>query len=313
MVQEDMKNPIPHSAIIMIDEVHLISLDVEFLLGVLPMVLKRRPDLRLVLTSATCDSKRLLAHFSSFSPIKIEVPGRPQQLTHVHLGSADMTSSYEVLIVRCIRLMFSDPRIMDGDALVFPPNADDIPPVIRKCKEALNQDHGDALKKVEFIELSYDEPLDEDHMASTDRVDETGVVKRKIIFATNVAGSSITLPRVRLIVLSGKRTFDKYDCTTRSNETVTESCSQAELTQMAGRAGRTQSGLVMYCFKREVYDKLALRTPDTLHHGDLTKIVMRIIGTVGNMEDFKWYTGPSQEQIQTSLARLVANGMIRRG
>jgi ATP-dependent helicase HrpA len=308
--QKRMDLLVPDTAIIMIDEIHLLSLDVEFLLGVLPLILKRRPDLRLIITSANCHSERLLNHFRSFSPIKIEIHGRPQALTHAHPGSADMTSSYEILIVRCISLMFSDPRIMDGDVLIFLPDDDKIAEVAQMCIRALNKDHGIGLRNVEFIKILDEDPLSGLKTASTDRLDESGMVKRKIIFASNVIGSSITLPRIRLVVLSGKRTFSRYHCTLRGTEVVTESCSQAELAQMAGRAGRLRPGLAVYCFSREVYDQLAPHTPPPLHNGDITRTIMRALGTVGSLGNFKWFTTPHPEQIETSVQRLVATGMI---
>ena len=85
MAREDMQNPVPDSAIIIIDEIQLHSLDVQLLLGILPSILKSRPDLKLILTSETSDAERLVKHFSAFSPIQVGISGAGRHHLHTSI------------------------------------------------------------------------------------------------------------------------------------------------------------------------------------------------------------------------------------
>jgi HrpA-like RNA helicase len=310
MLNKDMKDPIPQAAIVIIDEAHELSQNIEYLLAVMRVVLKRRPDLRLILMSATCNAERICRHFASFKPIQINVAGATQQLTHIWLKESDLTSSYEVLIVRSLRMMYLDPRITDGDALVFLPGVGEISQVSAQCLKVLNQEHPDAFRNVEFLRLSRDVPLDERNLVSTDRFAEDGTVKRKIIFATNIAETSITLPRIRMVVLTGKNKLSHFDPTTLATDLIPIQCSKHQLTQQAGRAGRVQPGIVVHCYHKSTYDKLDLNPVETLRHSDLTMDLIQILASTGDIRSHGWFTTPDPEQIDSALIRMADHGLI---
>lgn len=310
MLNKDMADPIPKAAVVIIDEVHELSQNIQYLLAVMLVVLRRRPDLRLVLMSATCNAPALRNHFVDFKPIQIDVAGATQRLTHVFLKESDRTSSYEVLIIRSLRLMFLDSRITDGDCLIFLPGVGEISQISSMSYKVLNQDHPEAFRNVEFLRLSRDVPLDEQNLVSTDRFVEDGTVKRKIIFATNIAETSITLPRIRMVVLTGKNKLSHFDPTTLATDLIPIQCSKHQLTQQAGRAGRTQPGLVMHCYHKSTYDSLSVNPVDPLLHSDLTMDLIQILAATGDIKTHCWFTIPDPEQIDSALVRMADHGLI---
>jgi ATP-dependent helicase HrpA len=310
MIAESSEIPVPDSAIIMIDEVHLISLDVEFLLMAMSKVLERRPDLRLILASATCEAERLLGHFSKFSPLKVQVDGSAHQVHHLYLDPTDRSIRYNRMILKRLKEFFLDP-LSGGNCLVFVPNVAEIGYISRMCSRELNQEHGAIFKNVEFLALSTDRPLDEYTTVSTLRFaeDGSGIIKRKIIFATSVAASAITLPDIRLVIISGKTEISHYDATTDATDEITVPCSKDEITQMSGKAGRTQPGLVVHCYYEEDFERLHQRPPLPSFHSDLTPVFMKRL-VFGNRQSLKWFNPPFPEQAETSFRRMIEAGLI---
>jgi HrpA-like RNA helicase len=258
MAQEDMQNPVPDSAIIIIDEIELDSLDVQLLLGILPSILKCRPDLKLILTSESFDAGRLIKHFSAFSPIQVGItgPGR-HHLEHVYLEPG-YTRSQDTRILQGLRSFFLDPFILTGDCLVFLKNEEEAYDTLNLCSRTLKHDHESIFKNVEFLTLTRDDPLGEFEIASTCRpADDGSGIKRKIIFATSIVASSITIPGIRLVMITGKNEVPRFDPNFRGTEMVTYQLSKGEIIQMCGRAGRTRSGTAMHLYHCKDSDKLA--------------------------------------------------------
>lgn len=312
ILAETSEIPVPDSAIIMIDEIHLVSLDVEFLLMAMPKVLERRPDLRLVLASATCDAERLLGHFSEFSPIKVQIDGSAHHVQHVYLHPEDRSFRYNLMILDRLRIFLLDP-LSEGDCLVFVPNVAEIDYISGMCSRILIQEHGAGFKNVEFLALSKDKPLDEYTIVSTTRPAEDGsaINKRKVIFATSVAASSITLPDIRLVIISGKNEISHYDATTDATDDITVPCSKDEITQMCGRAGRIQPGLVEHCYYEEDFKRLHQRPPLPSFHSDLTPVLMKRL-VFGDRKSLKWFNPPFSEHVETSFRRMIEAGIIPR-
>jgi len=242
----------------MIDEIHILSLDVELLLGMLHMVLQKRPDLRLILASATCEADRLVKHFSQFSPIKIEITGTAHNIEHIYLHPDDRRSQ-ETRILQGLRSFFLDPLVMTGDCLIFMRNMDDILSIRSECCKRLKREHPAIFDNVNFFVLTADDPdSDYAYVTSSWRAkDGSGTMNRRVIFATSVAASSITLPNVRLVMITGKTEEPHFDHRTRSTEMVTRPLAISEIIQMAGRTGRTRSGTAMHFYHCNDSDKLA--------------------------------------------------------
>jgi ATP-dependent helicase HrpA len=257
LLTNDPESPVPDTAIIMIDGIHILSLDVELLLGMLHMVLQKRPDLRLVLASATCEADRLVKHFSQFSPVKIEITGTAHHIEHIYLQPDDRRSQ-ETRILQGLRSFFLDPLILNGDCMVFMKNLKELAPVMWSCARTLRRDHPAVFDNVEFLVLSADDAREyEDPSTSRPTEDGSGNMMRKVIFATSVAASSITLPNVRLVMITGKIEEPHFDHRTRSTEMVTRSLALTEIIQMSGRTGRTRPGTVMHFYHCNDSDKLA--------------------------------------------------------
>lgn len=304
-------NPsIPDADVIIIDEVHELSRNIEFLLGKMKPVLRARPDLRLVLMSATCDADAICRHFVDFSPVRIDIAGKTKRLDRVTLGEGEKEYSYEVMAYHLIRKFLIDPEITRGDCLVFLPGIGEISQIHDFCLRNLGEDEPEIFAKCELLRLARDLPLDEQALVTTDRFHADGSLLRKVIFATNVAETSITLPNVRLVATAGKSKMSHYDPAIMSTDLISVPCSRHQITQQLGRAGRTSDGVGICFFTETEYQMLPEFSPRALLHADLTPMIPQIIHGGIKLKDFEWFTQPEPEQLVTALSRLADAGII---
>ena len=303
---------LPDASVIVIDEVHDFGLNIEYLLAELTLALRERPDLRLVLMSATVNAEEILAHFSAFSPTRIDVEGETKHLEMIYLQPDEVEYSYQFHIYHAVRLFITDPDIESGDCLVFLPGVAEIVQISEGCRKALSQDYPDALAKVEILKLAKDLPLDEQNLVKTDRYVD-GRKLRKIIFATNVAETSITLPDIRLVVETGKGKMSQYDPTTLSTDLILVSCSQHQVQQRRGRAGRVSDGVVCHCYTLDEFGRLEKFSPRPLKHADLTPIIPKILNGGSQLRSYPWFTHPEPEFLVAALSRMIDFGLLENG
>ena len=271
-------------SMLILDEAHERSLNIDFLLGYLKQLLPRRPDLKLVVTSATIDTEAFSAHFGG-API-IEVSGRlyPVEVRYRPVGEEDDDPSHIEEAVSAVTEALKESA--EGDVLVFMPTERDI----RETRDLLE---GRLAPACEVMALF-------GRMASQDqqRVFSPGP-KRRVIVATNVAETSITLPRIRYVVDTGLARMSRYNPRTRTKRLPVEAVSQSRANQRAGRAGRVQDGVCIRLYSEEDFQKRPRFTQPEIQRANLAEVILRMKAfRLGQIEDFPFINPPSSASVR---------------
>jgi ATP-dependent helicase HrpA len=269
-------------SVLILDEAHERSLNIDFLLGYLKQLLPRRPDLKLVVTSATIDTEAFSAHFGG-API-IEVSGRlyPVEIRHQPMANDDADPVEAA--VRATEAVLRESHA--GDVLVFMPTERDI----RETRDLLEGRLGPGCEVLTLF----------GRMASQDqqRVFAPGA-KRRVIIATNVAETSITLPRIRYVIDTGLARISRYNARTRTKRLPVEAVSQSSANQRAGRAGRLQDGVCIRLYSEEDFLKRPRFTQPEIQRANLAEVILRMKAfRLGRIEDFPFLNPPSAAAIR---------------
>ena len=275
---------------IIIDEAHERSLNIDFLLGYLKRLLPRRPDLKLLVTSATIDTARFAAHFGDAPVVEVEGRGFPVEIRYRALGemgseniSTDKSSSGSKG-----KEMFSDPiSLLDGivaacdeiqrekgigDVLIFLPGEREI----RDAHQALER------RKYRHTEVL---PLYARLSAKDqDRVFHPGS-QRRIVLATNVAETSITVPRIHYVVDPGVARVKRYSPRQKLDRLHIEAISQASANQRAGRCGRIAAGICIRLYSQIEFESRPAFTDPEIRRAALAGVILRMLSLgLGDIE-----------------------------
>ncbi len=283
---------------IIIDEAHERSLNIDFLLGYLKNLLPKRPDLKLIITSATIDPRRFSDHFGgpSVAPV-ITVEGRtfPVELRYLPGDERDFLSGQvdNTLIVDAVGELCS-PKLPMGDILVFLPGEREIRAAARAV-QAAGFSSADVLPL--YSRLSESEQ---------DRVfSPSPPGRRKIVLSTNVAETSLTVPGIRYVVDAGLVRLDRYDPKRKVSCLPIEPVSIASADQRAGRCGRVAEGV---CIR--LYDEAHLRarprfTDPEILRTDLASVLLRCKSlNLGPVESFPFIDPPAPASVRDGLDTL---------
>lgn len=283
---------------IIVDEAHERSENIDFLLGLLKNLLKRRPDLKLVVTSATIDQQKFSRYFNN-APV-VNVSGRmyPVEIIWSETDIPEWMMVEEVS-QRVITINKTKPK---GDILVFMTGADDINKVITRLEKA-------AMWNVVILP-AYGDLSFEDQQ----KIFRSYPGKRKVVVATNIAETSITPPGVVYVVDSGliKQANFHTDTGIQSLDVVEHS--QAGCDQRAGRAGRLESGVCYRMYTQENFRARLLFTKPEILRVSLAKTVLKMesIG-IADIEGFDFLDAPNPEAFHEAYETLIALGAIRHG
>ena len=292
-----------YSALI-IDEAHERSLNIDFLLGYLKELLPRRPDLKLVITSATIDTAAFSEAFGG-APV-VEVSGRlfPVEIRYQPTDSflspdaaedaADL--SYIGAAVRAVEeaLIESD----SGDVLVFMPTERDI----RETRDTLE---GSLGRGTEVLGLYGRMPA-----AEQTRIFSAGP-PRRVIVATNIAETSLTIPRIRYVIDTGLARLSRYNPRTRTKRLPVEPVSQSSANQRAGRAGRVRDGICVRLYSEEDYEKRPRFTPPEIQRANLAEVILRMKAfRLGEIETFSFLNPPLPAAIHAGYGLLHELGAL---
>ena len=322
---------------VIVDEAHERSLNIDFLLGYLRRLLPRRPDLKLILTSATIDVERLSAHFGG-CPI-VEIPGRtfpidiryrppevsdldeedPRMLEHLGkaideidaafagraLGEADGASEQEGPQARTAARPAGLPNILPDilpDILVFLSGEREI----REAEQFLAgrqkaREQGDG--RTEILPLFARQGLEEQ-----ERIFAPGR-KRRIVLATNVAETSLTVPRIHAVIDPGFARLLRYSAKSRVQRLPIEEISQASARQRAGRAGRLGPGVAIRLYAEADFEARSPFTPPEILRTNLASVILQMEAlNLGKAEDFPFVDPPSARMLADGRATLVELG-----
>ncbi len=288
-----------YSALIL-DEAHERSLNIDFLLGYLQRLLPQRPDLKLLITSATIDTEAFSRAFGD-API-IEVSGRlfPVDIRYRPLGSFTGEDEDDVHYLDAAVEAVEDALIetSDGDVLVFMPTERDI----RDAKEMLE---GRLGRSAEVLTLFGRMPA-----AEQQRVFAPGP-KRRVVIATNVAETSVTIPRISCVVDTGLARLSRYNPRTRTKRLPVEDISQSSANQRAGRAGRVRDGLCIRLYAADDFEKRPRFTQPEIQRANLAEVILRMKAfRLGEIEDFPFIDPPSHAAIRGGYALLHELGAL---
>jgi ATP-dependent helicase HrpA len=269
---------------LIIDEAHERSLNIDFLLGVLKRVLPQRPELRVVITSATIDPQRF-AEFFGGAPI-IEVSGRsyPVDVRYRALVGDDEDAELTLTegIVAAVHELDREDR---GDLLVFLPGEKQI----REAAEALGKAR---LHATEVLPL-YSRLSTRDQ----ERIFEKHGVRR-IVLATNVAETSLTVPGMRHVIDSGLARISRYSVRGKVQRLPIEPISQASAEQRKGRAGRESPGICIRLFSEEDFAARAPFTPPEVLRTNLASVILQMAALeLGEPQDFPFVDPPDTRLI----------------
>ena len=288
---------------LIIDEAHERSLNIDFLLGYLRQLLPKRPDLKLIITSATIDPERFAAHFA--------VDGKPAPIVEVSGRTYPVEVRYRPLTEQVgDRTVDRDPveAICDAAAELIAEGPGDI--LVFLSGEREIRDAADALAKRKFAGTEI-LPL----YARLSSAEQQRVFRphrgRRIVLSTNVAETSLTVPSIRYVIDTGKARISRYSARTKVQRLPIEDVSQASADQRAGRCGRVADGICIRLYDEDDYLARPEFTEPEILRTNLASVVLQMTALgLGDTAAFPFVEPPDQRAIRDGVALLDELGAL---
>ena len=266
---------------IIIDEAHERSLNIDFMLGFLKRLLPRRPDLRVIVSSATLETERFAAFFGG-APV-VEVSGRTYPVDVLYRPPRDDEEDLEDAVANTVNeIAEMDPR---NDVLVFLPGE-------REIREAMGELEKRALPHTVLL------PLYARLTAAEQQRVFQRVAQRRVVLATNVAETSLTIPGIVYVVDAGLARVNRYSVRTGVSQLLVEPISKASADQRKGRCGRTESGVCFRLYEEQDYESRPAHTDPEIKRVNLAGVILRMKALrLGDIERFPFLDPPQQRAI----------------
>ena len=282
--------------VIIIDEAHERSLNIDFLIGYLKHIQPKRPDLKVIITSATIDPERFSKHFDD-API-IEVSGRTYPVDYEYRPLLADDEDDRDVVSAVVHTVHEISGNDNGDILVFLSGEREI----RETADALNKENlwlTDVLPL--YGRLSSSEQ---------NRIFKPGS-KRHIILATNIAETSLTVPRIRYVIDAGQARISRYSHRLKIQQLPIERISQASANQRAGRCGRVSAGICYRLYAEEDYLSRAVFTQPEILRTNLAAVILQMHAlNLGDIESFPFIEPPDSRFIRDGIRQLRELGAI---
>ncbi|WP_249522478.1 ATP-dependent RNA helicase HrpA [Modestobacter marinus] len=301
---------------IIIDEAHERSLNIDFLLGYLARLLPRRPDLKLVITSATIDVDRIAKHFT----------GRAAPLDHQD-GHSGGQGGAEVPVVevsgRTYPVEVRYRPVIDPDDPEADPDRDQVSAIVDACAELVAEGPGDVL-----VFLAGEREIRDTAEALAGTTERNGTpidvlplysrlsaadqhkvfqahTGRRIVLATNVAETSLTVPGIKYVVDPGTARISRYSHRTKVQRLPIEPVSQASARERSGRCGRTSEGIAIRLYTEEDFDARPEYTDPEILRTNLASVLLQMASLdLGDVADFPFIDPPDRRAVADGLALL---------
>ena len=273
---------------LIIDEAHERSLNIDFLLGYLKNLLPQRPDLKIIITSATIDVAKFSKHFNN-APV-VEVSGRsfPVEITYNHPD--DVESDRDQMIVDCLQDIHSNQKA--GDVLIFLSGEREIREVNLAIKRA-QLPHTEVVPLYARLSLAEQSKIFSPHRG------------RRIVLSTNVAETSLTVPGIRYVIDTGRARVSRYSFRTKVQRLPIEAISQASANQRAGRCGRVADGICYRLYSEEDFQSRPAFTDPEIVRTNLAAVILQMLHLrIGDIRNFPFVDPPDQRMISDGFKLL---------
>jgi len=286
---------------LIVDEAHERSLNIDFILGIIRTLLQKRNDLKLIITSATIDTDKFSRAFNQ-APV-IEVSGRmyPVEVRYLPPNASsdvdDEPTPVELAVKAVDRLCRQEPF---GDVLIFMPTEQDI-------RETCELIAGRRFQRVTVLPL----------FARLAAKDQTRVflpaAGRKIIVATNIAETSLTIPGVKYVIDAGLARISQYTPRSRTTSLQVRPISRSSADQRKGRCGRMENGICIRLYCEEDYLSRPQFTRPEILRSNLAEVILRMMALkLGSIADFPFIDHPDSRSITDGFDLLTELGAIRK-
>ncbi len=282
--------------VIIVDEAHERNLNIDFLLGYLYKLIRKRDDLKLIITSATIDTQAFSAHFGNAPVVAIE--GRTYPVEIAYAPPPDDEAEGSSYLEHCLETIAETCTTRSpGDMLVFLPTEKDI----RSCCEVLRGRMPSHCILPLFGRL---QARDQQQIFKPQK-------KPKIVVATNVAETSVTVPGIRYVIDSGLARIGSYTPRSRTMRLPIERVSQASCNQRSGRSGRVGPGLCIRLFSEDDFNERKEFTVPEIQRSNLAEVILQMVSfNLGDPHDFPFLDPPRRSAITEGYRTLRELGAI---
>jgi ATP-dependent helicase HrpA len=271
---------------VIIDEAHERTLNVDLLLGVLKRLLPRRPELKLIVTSATLDVERVSRFFDDAPIITVSGRSYPIEVRYRQSEEADEDPDLPLAVLEAYQEIATEPgAIGNGDILVFLPGEREI----RDVGELLERELRERVEVLSlYSRLSWEQQS---------KIFQRGS-RQRIVLSTNLAETSITVPGIRAVIDSGLARISRYSVRNRLQRLPIEAVSRASADQRKGRCGRLAAGLCMRLYSEEDFEQRAAFTEPEVLRTNLAALLLRLAADgLGPAEDFPFIDAPDSRAL----------------
>ncbi|MBR2282549.1 MAG: ATP-dependent RNA helicase, partial [Spirochaetales bacterium] len=299
LLQELKADPLlSRYSVIMVDEAHERSLNIDFILGLLKQITARRPDLKVIISSATLNTKVFSKYFSDpvthrNAPI-ISIKARVYDVDVKYFplkshGDADECAHAICVVINQLLKRFKATGYKDNeDTLVFLPGEFDIKTTMQQIYYECDHEHLQIYPLYGRLNKEEQEQVFEPTLPG----------KMKVVLATNIAETSLTIDGIKVVIDSGLAKINYYNQTDFTSSLVLRNISRSSAEQRKGRAGRTAPGRCYRLYSKEEYDARQLWTPEEILRTDLSEVVLRMVDLgIYDFESFPYVTRPDSRAL----------------